>query len=146
MGRVRRVGVTDPLAAGRGYDYADAFELRLAVPDRTPPEGWVRAGVDATPAWIKRIAGHRGEGLGPIRIVRSDAELVWLEDSDPLMDTVMIGRNVGPDRRVLTTVLRYRRPVLTRAIWMVVGILHRRTARRVVAAALPQANRVTMPS
>jgi hypothetical protein len=91
--------------------------------------------VNATPAWIKRIAGN-ADGLGSVRVVESDADVVVLEDSDPLMDTVMVGRNVEPDRRVLTTVLRYRRPLLTRAVWTVVGILHRRTARRVVAGGL----------
>ncbi len=139
--RVRRVRVTDPLAAARRYDYADAFELRLEGPDRCSPEEWVRAGVDATPAWIKRIAGNSGDGLGSSRIVESDADVVVLEDSDPLIDTVMIGRNVEPERRVLTTVLRYRRPLLARAVWAFIGILHRRTARQVVAGGLRQGDR-----
>jgi hypothetical protein len=86
-GSARRVTVTDPIAAAGSYDYADAFELRLDGPDRCSPEQWVRAGVDATPAWIKRIAG-RADGLGSARIAESDAEVVVLEDSDPLMDTV----------------------------------------------------------
>jgi hypothetical protein len=133
--RARRVGVTDPVAAARAHDYADAFELRLEGPDPCSPEEWVRAGVDATPAWIKRIAGAK-DGLGSARVVASDAEVVVLEDADPLMETVMVGRNVAGDRRVLTTVLRYRRPLLTRAVWALVGILHRRTARRVVAGGL----------
>ena len=137
---VRRVSVTDPIAAARRYDYADAFELRLEGPDRCSPEEWVRAGVNATPAWIKRIAGH-ADGLGSARIVESDADLVVLEDSDSLMDTVMVGRNVEPERRVLTTVLRYRRPLLAPAVWAFVGILHRRTARRVVAGGLRQGDR-----
>jgi hypothetical protein len=130
--QVRRVGVTDPIAAARGYDYADAFEVRLPEPDQYPPETWVRAGVDATPAWIKRIAGHAGDGLGSARIVESDADVVVLEDSDPLMHTVLVGRNVEPTRRVLTTVLRYERPVLARLIWAIVGMVHRRTARQVI--------------
>jgi hypothetical protein len=138
--RARRVSVTDPIAAAHRYDYADAFELRLEGPDRCSPEEWVRAGVDATPAWIKRIAGH-AEGLGSSRIVESDADVVVLEDSDPLMDTVMVGRNVEPERRVLTTVLRYRRPLVARAVWAFVGILHRRTARQVVAGGLRQGDR-----
>ena len=133
--RVRRVSVTDPIAAARRHDYADAFELRLEGPDRCSPAEWLRAGVDATPAWIKRIAGAR-DGLGSARIVESDADVVVLEDSDPLMDTVMVGRSVEPERRVLTTVLRYRRPLLARAVWAFVGILHRRTARQVVAGGL----------
>ena len=138
--RVRRVGVTDPIAAARRHDYADAFELRLEGPDRCSPEEWVRAGVDATPAWIKRIAGAR-DGLGSARIIESDVDVVVLEDSDPLIDTVMVGRNVEPERRVLTTVLGYRRPLLARAVWTFVGILHRRTARQVVAGGLRQGDR-----
>jgi hypothetical protein len=130
--QVRRVRVTDPIAAARPHDYADAFELRLEEPDGLSPEEWVRAGVDATPAWIKRVAGH-ADGLGSARIVESTAEVVVLEDSDPLMDTVMIGRNLEPQRRVLTTVLHYRRPVPARAVWALVGVLHRRTAKRLVA-------------
>ena len=133
--RVRRVSVTDPIAGTRRHDYADAFELRLEGPDRSSPEEWVRAGVDATPDWIKLVAGAR-EGLDSARIVQSDADVIVLEDSDPLMDTVMVGRNAEPERRVLTTVLRFRRPLLARAIWAFVGILHRRTARRVVAGGL----------
>jgi hypothetical protein len=135
--RVRRIGVTDPVAAARRHDYADAFELRLEEPDRCCPEEWLRAGVDATPAWIKLIAGAP-DGLGSARIVESDADVVVVEDSDPLMDTVMVGRNVEPGRRVLTTVLHYRRPLLARAIWALVGILHRRTARQVVAGGVRQ--------
>ena len=133
--RVRRVSVTDPIAAARRHDYADAFELRLEGPDRCSPEEWVRAGVDATPAWIKRIAGN-ADGLGSVRVVESAGDVVVLEDSDALMDTVMVGRNIEPERRVLTTVLRYRRPLLARAVWAFVGILHRRTARQVVAGGL----------
>jgi hypothetical protein len=132
--QVRRIGVTDPIAAARRYDYADAFDVRLPEPDPYPPETWIRAGVDATPAWIKRIAGHAGDGLGSARIVESDADVVALEDSDPLVDTVMVGRNLRPERRVLTTVLRYRRPLLARAVWAFVGILHRRTARQLITS------------
>jgi Protein of unknown function (DUF2867) len=130
-GRARRVGVSDPVAAARRYDYADAFELRLEGPDRCSPEEWVRAGVDAAPAWIKRIVGHVSA-----RIVESDADVVVLEHSTPLMDTLMVGRNVEPERRVLTTALRYRWPLLARAVWAFVGILYRRSARQVVAGGL----------
>ena len=45
---VRRVHVSDPVAAERRYDYADAFELRLTGSDLHSPEAWVRAGVGAT--------------------------------------------------------------------------------------------------
>jgi hypothetical protein len=66
--RGRRVSVTDPIAAARRHDYADAFELRLEGPDRCSPEEWLRAGVNATPAWIKRIAGN-ADGLGSVHVV-----------------------------------------------------------------------------
>jgi hypothetical protein len=130
--RVRRVSVTDPIATFRRYDYGDAFELRLEGPDRCSPEEWVRAGVDAIPAWAKWFAGAR-EGLGSALVVKSDADVVVLEDSDALMDTVMIGRNVEQERRVLTCVMRFRRPLLTRVVWAFVGPLHRWIARRMVA-------------
>jgi hypothetical protein len=136
----RQVSVTDPIVTTRRYDYADAFELRLEEPDRCSPEEWVRAGVDATPAWIKWVAGAP-DGLGSARVAASGVDVVVFEDSDPLMDTVMVGRNLEPERRVLTTVLRYRRPLHARAIWTVVGILHRRTARRVVAGGLREGDR-----
>ena len=131
----RRVSVTDPVAAARRHDYADAFELQLPGPDPCSPEAWVRAGVDAVPAWVKWVAGAP-DGLASVRVLESDGEVVVFEDADPLSDSWMVGRNVAPDRRVLTTVLRFRRPWLGRAVWSVVGILHRRTARRVVAGGL----------
>jgi hypothetical protein len=130
---VRRISVTDPIAAARPYDYADAFELRLGEPDRYSPEEWVRAGFDGLPAWFKWIAGVR-DGLGSFRIVESDDDMVVLEDSDSLMDAVMVGRLVEPERRVLTCVMRFRRPLLTRVVWAFVGPLHRWIARRMVAA------------
>jgi hypothetical protein len=135
---VRRVGVADPIAAAHRHDYADAFALRLEGHDPCSPEEWVRAGVDATPAWIKWIAGSP-DGLASVRVVESGPDVVVLEDSDLLMHTVMVGRNVDPGGRVLTTVLRFRRPRLARAVWAIVGILHRRTARRVVAGGLGRA-------
>ena len=55
--QVRRIGVTDPIAAARRYDYADAFEVRLPKPDPYSPETGVRAGLEATPAAVKRIVG-----------------------------------------------------------------------------------------
>ena len=132
---VRKVQVTDPVATTRHYDYADAFELQLDGPDRWTPEDWVRAGMDAVPAWIKWVAGAR-DGFGSARIAESNGDVVVLEDTDPLMETVLVGRRVAPDRRVFTTVLTYRRPRVARAVWSLVGILHRRTAQNVVAGGL----------
>jgi hypothetical protein len=72
--------------------------------------------------------------VGPFRIVEAGPEVVHLEASLPLMHVVMVGRNVEPTRRMLTTVLLYERPVLARLIWAIVGIGHRLTARQIIAS------------
>ncbi len=138
--QVRRVGGTDPIAAARRYDYADAFEVRLPEPDPYPPETWVCAGLEATPGVVQWLVNLLDLGRAPessadilsgFRIVEADPEVIHLEESTPLMHTVLVGRRVGPTRRKLTSVLRYERPVLARLIWAIVGMLHQRMARQV---------------
>ncbi len=140
--QVCRVGVTDPIAAARRYDYADAFEVRLPEPDPYPPETWVRAGLGATPGWVEWVVGllrlssaseSAADHVSSFRIVESGPEVIHLETSLPLMHVVLVGRNVEPTRRMLTTVLRYERPVLARFIWAIVGIGHRWAVPRVIA-------------
>ncbi len=140
--QVRRVKVTDPIAASRRYDYADAFELRLPGPDQDTPETWVRAGMSSVPRVVNWIVGAMGGGETPVpsddhvemfRIVTSTPEVVHLESSDPLMDVVMVGRRVEPTRWMLSTILCYKRPVLARLVWAVVRLAHRWTARYVIA-------------
>ncbi|MGH3860527.1 hypothetical protein [Actinokineospora sp.] len=89
---------------GGGHDYADAFEVDLPGPDPHPPEDWLRAGLAATGGVVKRIVG------------------------------VLVGRRVEPSRRVMTTFLYFRRPVLARLVWFFVGLGHRRTALKVITA------------
>jgi hypothetical protein len=145
-GQVDGVEVTDPIASRLPHDYADAFELRLPEPDPYLPETWVRAGLEATPGVVNWIVGMLGLGGAPelsadhvssFRIVESDPDVVHLEADVPLMHVVMVGRRVEPTRRMLTTVLRYRRPVMARLLWAVVGPVHRRTARGIIASKLP---------
>ncbi len=141
--QVRRVGVTDPIAAARRYDYADAFEIRLPKPDGDAPETWVLAGMDDSPAVVEWIATVvLGHGSAPPtstdrvvdgwRVVESTSEVVHLEQSLPLMHVVVVGRRVGSSGRMLTSVLHFERPVLARLIWAVVGVGHRRMVRRVL--------------
>lgn len=141
--QVRRVGVTDPLAAARRYDYADAFEVRLPEPDRYSPEAWVRAGFGATPGWVDRVVGLLGFREAPVsaadhmsgfRIVESGPEMVHLETSLPLMRVVLVGRKVEPTRRMLTTVIHYERPVLARLVFAIVGIGHRWAVPQVITS------------
>lgn len=145
---VRRVEVTDPVATGRRYDYADAFQVRLPEPDLAAPEAWVRAGMGGTPAvvdWIASLLGHRSEPFPSpdmvegFRVVRSTSEVVHLEQSLPLMHVVLVGRRVGSSVRELTTLLTYQRPVLARLVWAVVGVGHRLTVRRVITSNVPSA-------
>ncbi len=141
--QVRRIGVTHPIATARRYDYADAFEVCLPEPAPYSPEAWVRAGLEATPRVVEWIVGLLGLRRAPVssadhvdvfRVVESGPELIHLEASLPLMHVIVVGRNVGPTRRTLTSVLRYERPVLARLVWVIVGIAYRLTARQVIAS------------
>ena len=143
--QVRRVGVTDPVATGRRYDYADAFEVRLPGPDGDAPETWVLDGLDDSPAVVEWIASLLlGHGSAPStsadrvvdgwRVVESTSEVVHLEQSLPLMHVVVVGRRVGSSGRMLTSVIHFERPVLARLVWAVVGAGHRRMVRRLLGS------------
>ena len=145
--QTRRAEVTDPIAlAGGPWDYADTFELQSTEPDAARPEDWIRAGMAATPKlvdWISRLmsAGestpaspHEFSGFV---IVASTPELLHLSGEDGLMRTTMIARRIGPNGRRLTTVLRFRRPMLARAVWALIAPLHRRTARQLLRSSTP---------
>lgn len=144
-GQVLRVPVTERIVAGRHpYDYADAFEVREPSTQPHPPETWVRAGLATTSGPVDRIVGLLGlsdgadstDQLGPFRVVTSDAEVVHLEADISLMSIVMVGRRVEPAKRMLTTALHFKRPLLARIAWAVIGPVHRRTARNIIAAAI----------
>lgn len=141
--KARRAEVTEPIAIARQHDYADAFEVDLPEPDGHPPEAWVRAGFDATPrvvAWLVGLLGadtSDSDQLGGWDVVESGPDVIHLEQSLALMHVVFVGRNVEPTRRMLTTALTYHRPVLGRLAWSVIGIAHRRTARRLIMATVP---------
>lgn len=141
--QVRRVEVTDQVATARPRpcDYADAFEVRMPEPDREAPEAWVLTGMEQVPAWVEWISWLLPDD-DEWRVVESTSEVVRLEQSDPLMHVVLVGRRVGPFRRRLTTVLTYKRPVLARLVWAVLGVGHRRMARRVITSKSSTAIRV----
>ncbi|TFV75614.1 DUF2867 domain-containing protein [Blastococcus sp. CT_GayMR20] len=128
----------------------------MAGPDGWTAEEWLRAGLEEAPALLRRVivAAHRhvlGFRLAPPGV--SDSVLGWrtatvrpevirLEAAGPLLDGVIVGRRLET-RTVLTTSLRYRRPVLARFVWLCVGPLHRRIAPYLLerAAALAGAAR-----
>lgn len=146
--QVRKVDVTDPVAVGRRYDYADAFEVDLPEPDFDAPQAWVLAGLDDTPAvavWIVSLLGIEDapstspDKVDGWRIVESNAEVVHLERSVPLMHVTVVGRRVGTSGRMLTSILDYERPAFARLVWAVVGIGHRRMARRAIVSKISNA-------
>ena len=140
---VRRADVADePLLGGDRYDYADAFEARVAGPDNRSAEQWVRSGLEQAP-WAIRlgvVVVHRfviGFRLGPRsspdhvlgwRIVTSQHDLVQLEAVSPLGRGVMVARRPDETTAVLTTFLFRTRPVLASLVWAIVGPVHRRAA------------------
>lgn len=141
--RVRQIEVTDRPAAGDGYDYADSFEVRLPESEAQTPETWVRAGMGDSPAVVEWIADRLGMGDGSAqsseeieggRVIVSTADVVQIEWSLPLMRVVVVGRRIGPSGRRLTSFLYFKRPVLARLVWAVVGIGHRHMARRLLAS------------
>lgn len=141
--RVRQVPVTDPLAVGRRYDYADAFQVELPEPDQDTPEAWIRAGMSSTPAlvdWIAARLGHQDASVPSpdrvegFRVVRSSSEVLELEQSLALLDVVLIARRVGSSGRMFTSLLTYRRPVLARLVWAVLRYGHRWAARGLITS------------
>jgi len=138
---VRAVTVSDPLVEGVDYDYADAFAVELSPADTRSPEQLFRDAVTAgrrLMRWVPVV--HRwvlGFRLGPAsspnhlfgwRIVTSDADAIRMEAAGPLMRGVIVGRRVSASTAVLTTYVVYVRHTRARAIWALVGPLHRKVA------------------
>ncbi len=140
--RVRRVSVTDPIAAARRYDYADAFEVEVAEPNPRSAEEFARLAIESAPravrltietAWRRLLKFQPDTRPSPDRIlgakiVTSEHDVVKLEASGPMIRGVIIGRRVSPTRVVLTTYVFYRRPVAARLVWAVAAPLHRTIA------------------
>jgi hypothetical protein len=154
--RARRVPVAsdEPLIGGDGYDYADAFEIRLAESDSRSAEEFTRCALEQAPwpvRWVVRNV-HRHVlrfRLGPHsspdhvlgwRIVTAEPDTICLEAVSPLFGRgVIVARRPEPTRAVVTTYVFFARPAQGRAIWRFVGPLHRRVAPSLLehAAAAP---------
>lgn len=121
-------------AAARA-DYTDVFEVPLLQGDSRSAEETFRdavgrpgAGDDAV-RWVHRHVLR----LGGWTIVRSDRDEVVLATGGPLMDARLTLRREDGRRAVLTTRLHYRHKLAARAVWAVVGPLHRIVAPRLMA-------------
>lgn len=123
-------------------DYVDVFELEKSDPDGRSPEQLVRLAFSRAPAWWRPgitwahrhvLRFHLDPGDAPDhvigwRIAESDANVVRLEASGPLMLGTLCLAKVDPTRAQLVTALTFRRRVLSRLVWAVVGPVHRRAA------------------
>jgi hypothetical protein len=145
--QVRRVAVTDELATGQRYDYADSFEVDAGVPDPLAPRSWLAAGLEDSPAIVRVLAtvllrvqdepAANVEDLVDWEVLESTPELIYIERSLPLLHVTLIGRRLGSSGRRLTTLLTYRRPLLSRSLWAFAGVGHRLGVRRLICHGLP---------
>ena len=136
-------------------DYVDVFEVPIAVGDARTAEQAFRDGLGDKPGaggrlvlWIHRNVLRLR--LGPPRsaghligwqIVRSDPDELVLATRGPLMRGELTLRRQDGRRAALTTRLHYRRRIAARAVWALIGPLHRvvapRLMRRSARGALP---------
>jgi hypothetical protein len=161
--RAHRVPVAteEPLIGTDRYDYADAFEIRLAEPDPRSAEEFARSALEGAPWWMRRtvLLVHRyvlRVRLGPRsspdhilgwKIQTSEPDVLQLVAESALLGRgAIIGRSPDPSRRVITTYLFHTRPALARAVWKFVGPLHRRVAPDLLNRAAARSTRDDHPT
>lgn len=125
-------------------DYADVFEVPIPAGDVRTAEQMFRDGLRDGPGggavlWIHRhVLRFR---LGPISspnhligwsIMRSDPDELVLATRGSLLRGELTLRRLDGRRAVLTTRLHYRHRFAARAVWAVVGPLHRIVAPRLM--------------
>jgi len=132
-------------------DYVDVFEVPIRSVDSRTAEQALRDAVGQTPEalgaavlWIHRhILGFR---LGPVSspehvigwsIIRSDTDRIVLAANGPLMHGESDLRRQDGRRAVLTTRVHYRHKFAARAVWRVIGPLHRAIAPRLLRDVAP---------
>ncbi|OBF10880.1 hypothetical protein A5730_06585 [Mycobacterium sp. ACS4054] len=134
-------------AAAERADYTDVFEVPLPQGDSRGAEQMFRDALGHAPGggivpWIHRhvLRFDLGPGSSPDHpigwtIVRSEHDELVLRARGPLMDGELTLRREDDRRAALTTRVRYRRRLTARAVWTVVGPLHRVVAPRLMARA-----------
>jgi hypothetical protein len=123
-------------------NYVDVFEVPLLPSDSRTAEQSFRDALGQTPGpggaavlWIHRhVLGFRlGPASSPDHIIgwsimRSDADEVLLAADGPLMHGELDLRRQDGRRAVLTTRVHFRHQLAGRAVWFMVGPLHRAIA------------------
>lgn len=130
------------LSGAEAPDYRDAFEVSLDKPDARTAEQWARAALEHAPTavrWVVLIA-HRGVlrlRLGPMsspeyvlgwKIPACQPDKIELATDGPVMRGLIVGYRISPTTTQIETLLYFHRRPLGRAIWAVVGPVHRRVA------------------
>ena len=127
-------------------DYTDTFEVPIRQGDLRTAESTFREALGDTPGALGRLVVwvHRHVlrfRLGPSvsanhaigwTIVRSDHDELVLATDGPLMRGELTLRREGGRRAVLITRLHYHHKFAGRAVWAVVGPLHRTIAPRLM--------------
>jgi Protein of unknown function (DUF2867) len=127
-------------------DYVDVFEVPIRSADSRTVEQALRDAVGQEPdalgavvLWIHRhVLGFRlGPASSPEHIIgwsimRSDNDQIVLAANGPLMHGELDLRRQDGRRGMLTTRLHYRRRFAARAVWLLVGPLHRAIAPRLL--------------
>jgi hypothetical protein len=151
--RARRVAVAseEPLIGHDRYDYADAFEIGVPATDARSPEEFVRDALTgaARPLRVAVVLVHKHVlrlQLGPMssprhlfgwEIIASRPDVFHLAAVSPLLGRgALVLRRPSPTRLVFTTYLFHARPVAPRAVWSLVGPLHRWVAPYLMEKAL----------
>ncbi len=137
--QAHRVVVSEtPPSTVASPDYEDAFEVTRNPTDRRSAEQWARDGFERLPVTARQslLLVHRwilGFRLGPWaspdhvlgwRIVTSEPELLHLEARSTLLSGHMVWR-LHHERLVMTTSLQYKKRRMARAVWAVLGNIHR---------------------
>ncbi|MGA8544080.1 MAG: hypothetical protein WB785_02325 [Mycobacterium sp.] len=127
------------IAAEATSDYVDSFAVPISDGDMRTAEQAFRDGLGREPGiggnavlWIhSHLLRFR---LGPYAspehaigwtIIRSDHDEIVLQADGPLMRGQLTLRREDGSRAVLTTRVRYHRKIAARAVWLVIGPLHR---------------------
>lgn len=142
-GRARRIPVPPDLQwEGWPFDYGDAFEVRLDSGDNRIALDFARAALEeAHPVareLIWRVHRHllrlsQGPRTSPSHVlgwevIASDKDRVEMAAESPLVRAVIIGMRLDPTTVRVATLLSYRKPIASRALWTMIGPVHRRMA------------------
>jgi hypothetical protein len=121
----------EPDLTATDFHYLDCFESTASIGEDEEPAVWLLRGFAATPAWIKelrrRLLGTGGEWT----VLDQTPTLVHLTQPTPIGEATVVARTVDGRRRMTTAVTFASGR--GRAVWALIGAVHRRTERRIVS-------------